>query len=122
MTRKPGPDFSCEGLTARSLPELSMSMRGCYDRNVRGSKALLPLLLLGASFTGCATSETERSLAAYTNPVLDSDFPDPAVLKAPDGFYYAYATQGERDGRMLNVQVARSSNLVDWQPLGTRCR
>jgi arabinan endo-1,5-alpha-L-arabinosidase len=96
-----------------------MPGRGCYDRTMRGPKALLPLLLVGASFTGCATSEpARRAPAAFTNPVLDSDFPDPAVLKAPDGFYYAYATQGERDGRMLNVQVARSSNLVDWQPLG----
>ena len=29
----------------------------------------------------------------YVNPVLDADFPDPAVILAPDGYYYAYATQ-----------------------------
>ena len=23
----------------------------------------------------------------YTNPVLDFDFPDTAILRAPDGFY-----------------------------------
>ena len=23
----------------------------------------------------------------YVNPVLDADFPDPAVILAPDGFY-----------------------------------
>jgi arabinan endo-1,5-alpha-L-arabinosidase len=50
--------------------------------------------------------------------VLDADFPDPAVLKAPDGFYYAYATQSERPGGRLNVQVARSRDLVHWTHLG----
>lgn len=50
--------------------------------------------------------------------MLDADFPDPAVLRAPDGFYYAYATQTERDGRTLNIQIARSADLVRWEHLG----
>ena len=54
----------------------------------------------------------------YVNPVLDEDFPDPAVILAPDGFYYAYATQTERDGQWINIQVARSADLVHWQQLG----
>ena len=56
--------------------------------------------------------------ATYANPVLDADFPDPAVLKASDGFYYAYATQTERAGKWINIQVARSPDLVHWQHLG----
>lgn len=54
----------------------------------------------------------------YANPVLDSDFPDPAILLAPDGFYYAYATQTQRDGQWINIQVARSRDLVHWEHLG----
>ena len=54
----------------------------------------------------------------YSNPVLDADFPDPAVILAPDGFYYAYATQTLRDGAWINIQVARSADLVHWQFLG----
>ena len=54
----------------------------------------------------------------YTNPVLDADFPDPAVILAPDGSYYAYATQTQRDGKWINIQVARSNDLVNWQHLG----
>jgi arabinan endo-1,5-alpha-L-arabinosidase len=54
----------------------------------------------------------------YVNPVLDGDFPDPAVLHAPDGWFYAYATQGAASGRMLNIQVARSRDLVEWQHQG----
>ena len=56
--------------------------------------------------------------ATYVNPVLDADFPDPAVIKAPDGYYYAYATQTLRDGQWINIQVARSLDLVKWQQLG----
>ena len=54
----------------------------------------------------------------YVNPVLDADFPDPAVIQAPDGHYYAYATQTLRDGQWINVQVARSADLIQWQHLG----
>ena len=71
--------------------------------------------LVAASLFGCATPETSgRAATTYANPVLDSDFPDPAVMKAPDGSYYAYATQGGG----LNIQVARSRNLTAWERLG----
>jgi arabinan endo-1,5-alpha-L-arabinosidase len=54
----------------------------------------------------------------YQNPVLDADFPDPSVLRAPDGYYYAYATQTKREGKILNFQVARSLDLITWEYLG----
>ena len=54
----------------------------------------------------------------YTNPVIDADFPDPALIHAPDGFYYAYATQTLRDGHWINIQVARSADLANWEHLG----
>ena len=54
----------------------------------------------------------------YVNPVLDEDFPDPAVILAPDGYYYAYATQTLRGGRWINIQVARSADLLRWEDLG----
>jgi arabinan endo-1,5-alpha-L-arabinosidase len=73
-------------------------------------RAILPLLAL--LLTGAARPAT------FANPVLDADFPDPAVLKAPDGFYYAYATQSDRDGKKVNLQVARSRDLVRWHWLG----
>jgi len=52
------------------------------------------------------------------NPVLDEDFPDPAVILAPDGFYYAYATQTLREGQWINIQVARSKDLIHWEHRG----
>ena len=54
----------------------------------------------------------------YQNPVLDRDFPDPSIVLAPDGYYYAYATQTKHAGHILNIQVARSRNLTQWEHLG----
>jgi len=69
--------------------------------------------------SSAATSAVPAAAAGiYTNPVLDADFPDPAVIEAPDGFYYAYATQTLRDEQWINIQVARSTDLVHWDHLG----
>jgi arabinan endo-1,5-alpha-L-arabinosidase len=54
----------------------------------------------------------------YLNPVLDCDFPDPAIIHAPDNYFYAYATQSLRDDRWINIQLARSLDLVSWEHLG----
>lgn len=77
-------------------------------------------LLLLAALAACAApfAQAPGVRATYANPVLDADFPDPAVIRAADGMFYAYATQGERDGRTLNIQVARSRDLVDWEHVG----
>lgn len=75
---------------------------------------LLALLASGALGACASATATARSPATYANPVLDADFPDPAVLTASDGFHYAYATQG---GAARNIQLARSRNLVDWEVL-----
>ena len=75
----------------------------------------LSLLLVLA---GCASREAVPRATTYQNPVLDTDFPDPASLRGRDGIYYAYGTQGQHDGRMLNIPVARSRDLVIWGVIG----
>ena len=51
------------------------------------------------------------------NPALDRDFADPDVLRVGDT-YYAYATNSRwRRSGWVNVQVARSSDLVHWDLL-----
>ena len=72
---------------------------------------LLGCLLAALSLGGCVG--TPSPAPRYSNPVLNTDFPDPAVLKASDGFFYAYATQGGG----ANIQVARSRDLVGWERL-----
>jgi arabinan endo-1,5-alpha-L-arabinosidase len=66
--------------------------------------------------SAATTSKSTTSTATYTNPVLDTDFPDPTLIRARDG-YYAYATQNKREGKVLNLQVARSPDLVQWTQL-----
>jgi arabinan endo-1,5-alpha-L-arabinosidase len=82
-------------------------------------------VLLAAALSACAPSAnapaggtSAAGGATYTNPVLDVDFPDPTVIRAPDGMFYAYATQGERDGAPINIQVARSRDLAAWERIG----
>lgn len=76
----------------------------------------LALLLAGCAAEGALP---ERSQAGtYRNPVLDTDFPDPALLKAPDGDWFAYATQGKGPKGHANIQLARSRDLVTWTHLG----
>lgn len=69
------------------------------------------ILCAVALLSGCATSARVDPATTYANPVLDRDFPDPAVLRAPDGFYHVYATQGQG----LNIQTSRSRDLVHWE-------
>lgn len=57
---------------------------------------------------------TQQSNKIYQNPVLNRNFPDPTAIKAPDGYYYTYATQGAG----FNIQMARSKDLVHWNYLG----
>ena len=58
-----------------------------------------------------------RSIAPL-EPAIDSDFPDPAILRTRDGSFFVYATQGEQDGKMQNIQAARSTDLREWTRIG----
>ncbi|HEX8637838.1 MAG TPA: glycoside hydrolase family 43 protein, partial [Pyrinomonadaceae bacterium] len=59
-----------------------------------------------------------RKTPLFQNPVLDVDFPDPTVIRSSDGNFYAYATQTVVGGNWLNIQVARSVDLENWERLG----
>ena len=65
-----------------------------------------------------AASPAATAPATYANPVWSLDFPDPTIIRAADGSYYAYGTQGSYEGKANNIQVARSQDLVHWQYLG----
>jgi len=53
--------------------------------------------------------------AAYSNPVLKDQFPDPFILHHA-GYFFAYATGMAGDG--LAVPMAHSLDLVTWEMLG----
>lgn len=84
---------------------------------LRSMRTRWPILALLLALAGCATP-VAHTAATYLNPVLDADFPDPTVIKAADGLYYGYATQTQREGKWINIQLARSADLVHWQYLG----
>ena len=83
--------------------------------------ARVAALITAITLSSCAVSppaDRDGGARTYVNPVLDRDFPDPAVLRDADGWFYAYATQTQSGDRILNIQVARSRDLVRWDHLG----
>ena len=50
---------------------------------------------------------------SFQNPVIDRNFADPGVVRTDDA-WYAYAT----GDLTVNIQVARSSDLVTWERVG----
>lgn len=83
------------------------------------------ILFLGLIFSGINVKAQENSGSnqsqrnnTYTNPVLKQVFPDPSIIRAPNGWFYAYGTNSYYDGKMINIQVAKSKDLVHWKYLG----
>lgn len=91
-------------------------------------KTCLPLLgILIAGLISCGQNadsqeevphEVEETAVEYTNPIMNINFPDPTPVKAPDGNYYVYATNSEVNGETVNIQVARSEDLITWTMVG----
>ena len=92
------------------------------QRNKKSLVFIAAVLAVFCGFNAALYAQWMQPLSKKTplfaNPVFDSDFPDPAVIRAADGFFYAYATQTSINGIWINIQVARSIDLVNWQPLG----
>jgi len=57
----------------------------------------------------------EPTSKTYTNPLIDDDFADPAVLRGKDGTYWVYATQAVSGDRHVNIQVAHTRDLVHYE-------
>src|SRR5690348_18414841 len=95
---------------------LSHRPRRPYARRMRASVDSADFSNPGAPDPAGASTASRPD--CYTNPILDADFPDPAIILAPDDYYYAYGTQTLRDGHWINIQVARSRDLIHWEQLG----
>jgi len=70
--------------------------------------------VLVIAVAGCSQRATPPQIH---NPVIDRDFADPAVLKARDGLYFAYASHALEPGYNRNIQVLSSSDLSHWKEL-----
>ncbi|MBT2410932.1 family 43 glycosylhydrolase [Streptomyces sp. ISL-12] len=93
-------------------------------RTGRTAAVLTALLLAALPSTGHATTTAPRP--TYTNPVTSGvvdTFPDPAVIRGKDGYWYAYGTQnpvfqsrGETSERTL--PTLRSADMTHWEYAG----
>ncbi|WP_413669612.1 glycoside hydrolase family 43 protein [Mucilaginibacter sp. Mucisp86] len=83
------------------------------------------VLVLLVTMTVCRSHAQQvgptKQAAPYSgliHVVLDRDFPDPTVISY-NGKYYAYATQSPGgDGKMINIQVAWSTDHEHWSYAG----
>ena len=66
----------------------------------------------------------DETAATYTNPVSKTfadTFADPSIIKAKDGYWYAYGTSDplrEGEGTSHTIPVSRSKDLVNWNYVG----
>ncbi len=87
---------------------------------LQAATALLTLLLLAAlgsctmKSSGAAHHGQLPHRPTYVNPVFAHDAPDPTILRAPDGTYYAYTTQSIYL-ELLEIPILQSSDLVHWR-------
>lgn len=79
----------------------------------------MALFLVACSFSGekSTTAAPERP-KQFQNPVFNKDFPDPNLVKAPDGYFYAYSTQANWGSGTLVMPILRSRDLVNWEEMG----
>jgi len=77
-------------------------------------KTIMMNLLRFFSFSLLVMACTAGAQTQYSNPVIDQSLPDPTVIKAPDGYFYLYATEN-----IKNVPIYRSKDLVNWRSVGT---
>ena len=80
---------------------------------------ILQSILFVAMGAIASVANAEKSESTYINPVWHLPVADPAVVRADDGFFYVYATQGiGPDSVMCNIQILRSADLVHWTHIG----
>jgi arabinan endo-1,5-alpha-L-arabinosidase len=85
------------------------------------SKRSVVIVVIVAVLTASAVAVSVLAASrapAYVNPVLHNDAPDPTVIRADDGFFYAYTTQSYHGARFLNIPILRSSDLITWRLVG----
>ena len=86
--------------------------------------AAVLLLALALAGVAPAPAAAQAAPATYTNPVsrdFADTFADPAVIKAKDGYWYAYGTTDplrEGEGTRHIIPTARSTDLVNWTYVG----
>ena len=75
------------------------------------------MILVSGTGAACAlTTGTQQptptsSPPGFSNPVVDSNVPDPMIIVDDDGVWWAFATNGNG----ANIQTLRSADLITWE-------
>jgi len=86
---------------------------------------LIPITLMLFAWA-CTNNQNEEDLywtdpptsadTIYQNPIFEPDLADPSVIRAADGWFYAYGTQNHwAHGINRITPIIRSRNLVKWE-------
>ena len=83
------------------------------------------IFLLAAISCSCKTEETQQLVwndpptaadTLYQNPLFEPDLADPTVVRAPDGWFYAYGTENDWSAGIHRiVPIIKSKNLKKWE-------
>jgi arabinan endo-1,5-alpha-L-arabinosidase len=96
----------------------------CRHRPLAGQLAAVLLFALCLAGVALGPSAAQAAPGAYTNPVsrdFADTFADPSVIRAKDGYWYAYGTTDplrEGEGTRHIIPTARSTDLVNWTYVG----
>lgn len=106
-------------------------MNDVSTRPVRRLTAALAALALAATALAAAAAPAAAqgwnpapADRTYTNPITEDfaeTYADPAIIRGKDGYWYLYATSDPlvEGGEFGLMHVARSTDMVDWEYLGT---
>ena len=112
-------------IVKRAFRESAYHCKAFYNFHLM--KRILQLVLLFFMLVPVASqrafAQTKTTGNVYQNPVFAHDFPDPNLVKAPDGYFYAYATQANWKKDSLAdslhfIPVLQSKNLMQWTYVG----
>ncbi len=96
---------------------------GVADLNQDGQ---LDVIITGQGGTGVFlnngdstfTLAEQESEITYTNPVFEPDLADPTIIRAENGWFYAYGTENRWPEGYQVVPIIKSEDLVNWEYVG----
>lgn len=80
------------------------------------------MIMVGAAGSACSPTPADPAPGngsatggpvGFTNPVIDSNVPDPMIIADDDGSWWVFATNGNG----ANIQTLRSRDLVTWDQM-----
>lgn len=71
---------------------------------------ILKTIMFTVIFLSITIMSAQESKRTYNNPVINTNTPDPSVIKDPEGVYYVYSTASN-----MNLPIYKSNDLVNWE-------